>query len=185
MNTKVDVNATQVGGDHYRTAYQHWDFVADIGLPYHPSCASKYVTRYPKKNGEQDLRKAIHFLEKAIDKVDSTQNCLRWLAGANSSISKQLLASESLRRAYLTQFKDVSFGLPELRPHNSAPYLAAQAVHYMCIPYIDAPAGQSYNEFLDFIVDDHQKAKRYVLRLLDLQYPPPGSDATPAYVNQG
>lgn len=62
-------NDRQVGGDHYGSkAYQHWDWVCDIGLGYLLGCASKYVTRWRDKNGLQDLQKAIHFLDKAEEK---------------------------------------------------------------------------------------------------------------------
>lgn len=62
-----EVNAIQVGGTHYKTAIQHWDFVAQYGLGYFEGQVTKYVTRWRKKNGLQDLRKAKHFLDKLIE----------------------------------------------------------------------------------------------------------------------
>ncbi len=61
----MSANDKQVAGDHYATAYQHWDFVLDAELGYLLGCATKYVSRWRKKNGAQDLQKAIHYLEKA------------------------------------------------------------------------------------------------------------------------
>lgn len=61
-----DVNLKQVGGAHYKAAYQHWDFVTDIGLEYLEGCATKYVLRWRQKNGLQDLEKARHYVEKLI-----------------------------------------------------------------------------------------------------------------------
>lgn len=61
----MTANDTQVGGDHYKCKYEHWDFVLDIGLDYILGCATKYVFRWRKKNGVEDLRKAKHYLEKA------------------------------------------------------------------------------------------------------------------------
>ncbi len=55
----------QVGGQHYRAEYQHWDWVCDIDLHYYPACATKYICRWRIKNGHEDLNKAVHFLEKA------------------------------------------------------------------------------------------------------------------------
>lgn len=55
----------QVGGDHYRSEYQHWDWAIDIRLGYLESAATKYVTRWKGKNGPQDVEKAIHYLTKA------------------------------------------------------------------------------------------------------------------------
>lgn len=62
MNSEA--NAKQVGGDHYKTAYEHWDLIEDFRLPYLVGCATKYVARARKKNGKQDLEKAIHYIEK-------------------------------------------------------------------------------------------------------------------------
>lgn len=61
----TDANAKQVGGDHYRSTYQHWDWVTEIGMPYILGCATKYLVRWRKKNGLQDLEKALHYVEKA------------------------------------------------------------------------------------------------------------------------
>lgn len=55
----------QIGGDHYRSEYQHWDWAIDIRLGYLESAASKYVTRWKGKNGPQDVEKSIHYLTKA------------------------------------------------------------------------------------------------------------------------
>lgn len=55
----------QIGGNHYQADYQHWDWCIDLGLGYLESAATKYVTRCYKKNGVQDVEKAITYLEKA------------------------------------------------------------------------------------------------------------------------
>lgn len=61
----MSANDTQVGGSHYRTNYQHWDFMADtFGLDYFKETATKYVSRWRKKNGVEDLEKARHYLVK-------------------------------------------------------------------------------------------------------------------------
>lgn len=61
-------NARQVGGAHYASELQHWDVIEDYGIGYLEGCASKYVTRARKKNGLQDVDKAIHYVEKLIEK---------------------------------------------------------------------------------------------------------------------
>lgn len=64
-------NDRQVAGTHYQSEFQHWDFVSTcLEARYLEGCASKYVTRCYKKNGAQDLEKAIHYLEKLISEVD-------------------------------------------------------------------------------------------------------------------
>jgi hypothetical protein len=60
----MTANAHQVGGTHYSSQYQHWDFVADAELGYFEGQITKYGTRHRKKNGRQDLEKALHFLNK-------------------------------------------------------------------------------------------------------------------------
>lgn len=67
----MSVNDSQVGGSHYRSEYQHWDFVQDClcGL-YLEGCITKYVSRWRKKNGLQDLLKAQHYLAKLTSLLD-------------------------------------------------------------------------------------------------------------------
>lgn len=60
-------NAEQVGGVHYRSPIQHWDFAASWGVGYFDGQVTKYVTRWRKKRGLEDLNKARHFLEKMIE----------------------------------------------------------------------------------------------------------------------
>lgn len=60
-------NEKQVAGTHYQAKVQHWDWAESLRLPYLPSQVTKYLTRWRKKNGLQDLEKAGHFLEKYIE----------------------------------------------------------------------------------------------------------------------
>lgn len=60
-------NERQVGGQHYATPIQHWDFVVANDIPYLEAQVIKYVCRHKKKNGVQDLEKAAHFLQKLIE----------------------------------------------------------------------------------------------------------------------
>jgi predicted Ser/Thr protein kinase len=63
---KVSANERQVGGEHYKGAdYQHWDWAHDCRLHGLPWAASKYVSRHRKKNGREDLEKAVHYIDKA------------------------------------------------------------------------------------------------------------------------
>lgn len=64
-----EVNKHQVGGTHYKTSYEHWDLLLDLGLgiDYLIGQATKYVSRWRKKNGVQDLQKALHFVNKLIE----------------------------------------------------------------------------------------------------------------------
>lgn len=61
-------NATQVGGDHYKTGgEEHWDRSWRLDWDPFQYQITKYVERWKKKNGIQDLRKALHFLQKYIE----------------------------------------------------------------------------------------------------------------------
>lgn len=60
-------NQYQVGGSHYKAEYQHWDWAEDIGLGYLEGAGSAYVLRWQSKGGVEDLKKAIHFVEKLIE----------------------------------------------------------------------------------------------------------------------
>ena len=60
----MSVHDKQIGGDHYRAEIQHWDFITDNGFSYLRGCATKYLARYRKKNGLEDLHKAEHYIEK-------------------------------------------------------------------------------------------------------------------------
>lgn len=64
----TDVNAIQVGGTHYKTSFQHWDFVYKVlGGRYLEGCATKYPSRWRKKNGLEDLKKSVHYIDKLLD----------------------------------------------------------------------------------------------------------------------
>lgn len=62
MNTFVP----QVGGDHYSAEYMHWDWAAETQLGYLEANATKYISRWPKKGGLEDLKKARSYVMKLI-----------------------------------------------------------------------------------------------------------------------
>ncbi len=53
----------QVGGSHYQLAIQPIDYILENKLGYCEGNVIKYVTRHADKNGAEDIRKAIHYLE--------------------------------------------------------------------------------------------------------------------------
>lgn len=63
----MSANDRQVGGSHYKSNLQHWDWVASNDLDYFQGQITKYVARWKLKNGLQDLYKARHFLDKYIE----------------------------------------------------------------------------------------------------------------------
>jgi len=65
----ADANETQVGGSHYASEYQHWDFMADLRPAWPEGCMSKYLARVFKKNGIQDVEKVLHYCYKLMYQV--------------------------------------------------------------------------------------------------------------------
>lgn len=58
----------QVGGDHYsKRKIQHWDIAEEYELTYFEGAVIKYILRHRDKNGIEDLKKALHTLEKLIE----------------------------------------------------------------------------------------------------------------------
>lgn len=64
-----NANNRQVGGHHYGSPIQHWDYVWANDLDYFQGQITKYVSRWKNKNGVEDLKKAQHVLEKYIELV--------------------------------------------------------------------------------------------------------------------
>lgn len=62
-----DANTRQVAGDHYIQPIQPWDYIAANGLDFFEGNIVKYVTRWKKKGGVEDLQKARHYLDKLIE----------------------------------------------------------------------------------------------------------------------
>jgi len=55
---------TQIGGSHYRDLkIQPAEFIHANGIGFLAGCVIKRVCRYQKKNGAEDLKKAIHELQ--------------------------------------------------------------------------------------------------------------------------
>ena len=63
----MSANDKQVGGSHYKTNIEPWDAILDWGLGYLDGSAVKYLSRWHKKGGIQDLEKARHYLDKLIE----------------------------------------------------------------------------------------------------------------------
>jgi hypothetical protein len=61
-------NDKQVGGTHYQTRIQPWDFIVANNIGFLEGNAIKYICRHNSTStGREDLEKAIHYLQKAIE----------------------------------------------------------------------------------------------------------------------
>jgi hypothetical protein len=58
----------QVGGDHYGDELQPIDVIDAWGLDFYEGSALKYLARHRKKNGREDIEKAIHYLELLLER---------------------------------------------------------------------------------------------------------------------
>ena len=65
--TGKKANDVQYGGDHYQVPIQPWDYIIANGIGYAEGTAIKYLSRWKRKGGLQDLYKARHFLDKLIE----------------------------------------------------------------------------------------------------------------------
>jgi hypothetical protein len=59
----------QVGGNHYQSmVMQPSEFINKNKLPFAEGSAIKYICRHAAKGKEEDIHKAIHYLEMILDR---------------------------------------------------------------------------------------------------------------------
>lgn len=64
MQPETNALNVQEGGDHYKSLkIQPVEFIHANNLGFIEGCIIKYVSRYKRKNGLEDLKKARHFLD--------------------------------------------------------------------------------------------------------------------------
>lgn len=89
-------NDSQVGGVHYKSAAQHWDYaVYNFGRGYLRGQVTKYVYRWRKKHGVQDLQKALHFLQK-LDEVSQPGYKVQVITAQHAAELNSMPAEEAL-----------------------------------------------------------------------------------------
>lgn len=67
--SKVSARDKQVGGNHYKGGtMQPVDVIDAFGLNFYEGSALKYLLRWRKKNGVEDLQKCVHYLEMLIER---------------------------------------------------------------------------------------------------------------------
>ena len=66
---KKDTYKKQIGGDHYRSmVIQPSEFINKNNIPFAEGNAIKYLCRHKQKGQREDLLKAIHYCEMAIER---------------------------------------------------------------------------------------------------------------------
>ena len=69
MKKMSNVYKKQVGGSHYQSMkIQPSEFINKNNLPFAEGNAIKYLCRHKQKGQKQDLEKAIHYCQMAIDR---------------------------------------------------------------------------------------------------------------------
>ena len=64
-----DTYKKQIGGDHYRSMkIQASEFINKNNLPFAEGNAIKYICRHQSKGKEEDIKKAIHYLEMILER---------------------------------------------------------------------------------------------------------------------
>tara|TARA_R100001132_G_scaffold24726_1_gene24327 strand:- start:32 stop:304 length:273 start_codon:yes stop_codon:yes gene_type:complete len=64
-----EIYKKQVGGDHYKSmVIQPSEFINKNNLPFAEGNAIKYLCRHKQKNQKEDLLKAKHYIDMAIDR---------------------------------------------------------------------------------------------------------------------
>lgn len=59
---------TQVGGSHYKDmVIQPIEFIVKNSIPFLEGNVIKYIVRWSRKNGLQDLKKAKHYIDLLIE----------------------------------------------------------------------------------------------------------------------
>lgn len=77
----------QIAGDHYKKHgdLQPWNVILAWDLGYLDGTALKYISRWKDKGGINDLKKAIHFLEKLIEVTEASQSTVHIIPNTQST----------------------------------------------------------------------------------------------------
>lgn len=93
-NNPLDI---QVGGDHYKSfALQPVQFSNMASLGFCEGSIIKYISRWRKKNGLEDIEKVFHFLDLLIHDLD------------NGTCTLPIITTAAPLERFLAQFKDIT-----------------------------------------------------------------------------
>lgn len=187
-----DPNARQVGGNHYGLRrMQHWDLMALAGADYFAGQITKYTERHARKNGRQDLEKALHFAEKN-EQVKRVRRHRNWLTQTLSGIffgGSQSLPDPRIQSAIRRYAVDA--GLTALQErifeHCLLGTETPAAIVALCSLHLDREYGERVLQAprIPVNAEGHESAQRLMMRELTPGTPedgghhasPPMSDA--------
>ena len=65
----------QIGGSHYKDFFiQPYEFIAKNDLSFFQGNVVKYVCRYQRKGGAEDIKKIIHYCQLELKKMRDIKN---------------------------------------------------------------------------------------------------------------
>ena len=102
---KTNNNTEQVGGTHYNLEIEPVHIMIEHNLNWFQGEILKYVSRHTKKNGKQDLEKAIHICDMYLDLKPK-------------NFSKPITQNNTLVENYVAQFVSEFTGLPNIRVYK-------------------------------------------------------------------
>ena len=78
----MSANKKQIGGSHYRNmVMQPSEFINKNKLPFAEGSAIKYICRHTAKGKEEDIQKAIHYLEMILERDYTEKKKESWSEG--------------------------------------------------------------------------------------------------------
>jgi len=94
----MTANNKQIAGDHYKKYgdIQPWDVVLAWNLGYLEGTALKYIARWQDKGGINDIKKAIHFLEKLIEVEEAKKETHTTVEGVHKQWVQMNLMDEAM-----------------------------------------------------------------------------------------
>lgn len=183
----MSANDRQVGGAHYSGLYQHWDLAQDLGFSYLIGCITKYVTRFNRKNGAEDITKSIHYVEKQLEvilnsKVKYVNSVLPIRLQAMDMPNQMRLYTAEFRTSKVEEFLRVTFPNAD-RCDKEA--LAQSTFAILCLPYTqEVLDSQEFEDKIEIVLTA-AIPKLQSLASLIKQSEDEGAEPTSAYVNQG
>ena len=82
----------EVAGNHYQQfEMQPIELIADMDWDFFQGNIAKYALRAKFKNGQQDIDKAIHYCELAIELTEPDDGCEDWFGGIKKFVETNKL----------------------------------------------------------------------------------------------
>jgi hypothetical protein len=81
--TSAGFSEKQVGGEHYQMAIQPLEFIIANDIPHCEANVIKYTCRHSRKNGQEDIKKAISYLSIILETRYSIKTEIQYEKGGH------------------------------------------------------------------------------------------------------